>query len=116
LGISLRCIVLPYTTLFRSLLRKRYHQIELFLKFPSEVQDEVLRQLMDFSQDTLLGREYGFKDLPKYEEFRNRVPLVGYEDIAPLIERTRRGEQKLFWPTTIKWFAKSSGTTNAKSK
>ncbi len=98
------------------LLRKRYHQIELFLKFPSEVQDEVLRQLMDFSQDTLLGREYGFKDLPKYEEFRNRVPLVGYEDIAPLIERTRRGEQKLFWPTTIKWFAKSSGTTNAKSK
>lgn len=98
------------------LLRKRYHQIELFLKYPLEVQDEVLRQLMDFSQDTLLGREYGFKDLPKYEEFRNRVPLVGYEDIAPLIERTRRGEQKLFWPTTIKWFAKSSGTTNAKSK
>src|SRR5690606_40257387 len=90
LGISLRCIVLPYTTLFRSLLRKRYHQIELFLKFPSEVQDEVLRQLMDFSQDTLLGREYGFKDLPKYEEFRNRVPLVGYEDIAPLDRKSTR--------------------------
>lgn len=98
------------------LLRKRYHQIELFLKYPLEVQDEVLRKLMDFSQDTHLGRQYGFRDLPKYEEFRNRVPLVGYEDIAPMIERTRRGEQKLFWPTTIKWFAKSSGTTNAKSK
>jgi len=98
------------------LLRKRYHQIELFLKYPSDVQDELLRQLMDFSQETEIGRQYGFKDLPKYEEFRNRVPLVGYEDIAPMIERTRRGEQKLFWPTTIKWFAKSSGTTNAKSK
>ncbi|NVN19658.1 hypothetical protein GUA46_15025 [Muricauda sp. HICW] len=98
------------------LLRKRYHQIELFLKYPLDVQDEVLRQLLDFSQDTMIGKQYGFKDLPKYEEFRNRVPIVAYEDIAPLIERTRRGEQNLFWPTSIKWFAKSSGTTNAKSK
>lgn len=98
------------------LLRKRYHQIELFLKYPLDVQDEVLRQLMDFSKDTMIGKQYGFQDLPKYEEFRSRVPIVTYEEIAPLIERTRRGEQNLFWPTTIKWFAKSSGTTNAKSK
>ncbi|WP_318309599.1 GH3 auxin-responsive promoter family protein [Flagellimonas crocea] len=98
------------------LLRKRYHQIELFLKYPLDVQDEVLRQLVDFSKDTMLGKQYGFDELPKYDEFRKRVPIVTYEDIAPLIERTRRGEQNLFWPTTIKWFAKSSGTTNAKSK
>ena len=98
------------------LLRKRYHQIELFLKYPLDVQDEVLRQLLDFSKDTMIGKQYGYQDLPKYEEFRNRVPIVTYEDIAPLIERTRRGEQNLFWPTSIKWFAKSSGTTNAKSK
>jgi hypothetical protein len=71
---------------------------------------------MDFSEDTMIGKQYGFKDMPKYDEFKNRVPIVGYEDIAPLIERTRKGEQNLFWPTTIKWFAKSSGTTNAKSK
>ncbi|MCA0958083.1 GH3 auxin-responsive promoter family protein [Allomuricauda sp. XS_ASV26] len=98
------------------LLRKRYHQIELFLKYPLDVQDEVLRKLLDFSKDTMIGRQYGFPDLPKYDEFRNRVPIVTYEDIAPMIERTRRGEQNLFWPTSIKWFAKSSGTTNAKSK
>ena len=29
---------------------------------------------------------------------------------------TRKGEQNVFWPSHIKWFAKSSGTTNAKSK
>lgn len=107
-------------TLFNSiaswLLRKRYHQIELFLKYPLDVQDEVLHQLLDFSKDTMVGKKYGFQDSPKYDEFRNRVPIVTYEDIAPLIERTRRGEQNLFWPTAIKWFAKSSGTTNAKSK
>ncbi|MAU17341.1 MAG: hypothetical protein CMH46_17580 [Muricauda sp.] len=107
-------------TIFNSiaswLLRKRYHQIELFLKYPLDVQDEVLHQLLDFSKDTMVGKQYGFQDSPKYDEFRNRVPIVTYEDIAPLIERTRRGEQNLFWPTAIKWFAKSSGTTNAKSK
>lgn len=92
-------------TLFNSiaswLLRKRYHQIELFLKYPLDVQDEVLHQLLDFSKDTMVGKQYGFQDSPKYDEFRNRVPIVTYEDIAPLIERTRRGEQNLFWPTAI---------------
>ena len=67
------------------LLRKRYHQIELFLKYPLDVQDEVLRQLVDFSKDTMIGKQYGFQDLPKYDEFRNRVPIVTYEDVASRI-------------------------------
>jgi hypothetical protein len=33
-----------------------------------------------------------------------------------MIELTRKGAQNVFWNTPIKWFAKSSGTTNAKSK
>ena len=98
------------------LLKKRYHQIELFLKYPLDVQDEVLKYLVDFSKDTMLGRQYGFGDIQKYEDFADRVPITKYEEISGIIERTRRGEQNLFWPTSIKWFAKSSGTTNAKSK
>ncbi len=98
------------------LLKKRYHQIELFLKYPADVQNEVLHQLLDFSKETLIGKEYGFEDIVKYEEFSARVPIVSYEEFAKTIERTRRGEQNLFWPTHVKWFAKSSGTTNAKSK
>ncbi|SHJ73543.1 GH3 auxin-responsive promoter family protein [Pseudozobellia thermophila] len=98
------------------LLKKRYHQIELFLKYPAEVQEEVLQQLMDFAEDTEVGKRYDFQSIDKYEDFRNRLPIVSYEEIEPMIERTRKGEQNLFWPTAIKWFAKSSGTTNAKSK
>ena len=98
------------------LLKKRYHQIELFLKYPLDVQKEVLFHLVDFSKDTQLGKAYGFRDIGQYEEFAERVPIRNYEGVAELIERSRRGEQNLFWPTTIKWFAKSSGTTNAKSK
>ncbi|UOY07690.1 GH3 auxin-responsive promoter family protein [Muricauda sp. SCSIO 64092] len=98
------------------LLKKRYHQIELFIKYPVDVQQEVLRQLFDYAKDTEVGKMHHFESITTYEDFTERVPIVSYECIAPMIERTRRGEQNVFWPTHIKWFAKSSGTTNAKSK
>jgi hypothetical protein len=98
------------------LLKKRYHQIELFLKYPGEVQEEVLFQLLAIAEDTKIGRKYEFGSIASYKAFTERIPIVSYEEIEPLIERTRRGEQNIFWPTNIKWFAKSSGTTNAKSK
>ena len=98
------------------LLKKRFYQIELFLKYPEEVQLEVLNQLLITAKHTETGKQYGFDAINKYELFKDRVPLCKYEDIEPLIERSRRGEQNIFWPTPIKWFAKSSGTTNAKSK
>lgn len=98
------------------LLKKRYHQIELFLKYPNEVQEEVLFQLLEFAEDTELGKKYDFESIKSYATFKERVPIVSYEEIESMIERTRKGEQNIFWPTSIKWFAKSSGTTNAKSK
>ncbi|WP_405380498.1 GH3 auxin-responsive promoter family protein [Maribacter sp. LLG6340-A2] len=107
-------------TLFNSiaswLLKKRYHQIELFLKYPEEVQEEVLLQLLEFAEDTEIGRTYEFEAIDSYKIFKERLPIVSYEEIEPVIERTRKGEQNLFWPTKVKLFAKSSGTTNAKSK
>ena len=98
------------------LLKKRIHQIELFLKYPAEVQQEVLQRLLAFAEDTELGKKYGFGEIISYETFASRVPLVTYEEMEPIISRTRKGEQNLFWSTEIRWFAKSSGTTNAKSK
>ena len=98
------------------LLKKRFHQIELFLKYPGEVQTEVLHQLLSVSQDTEVGKMFGFESLAGYEDFARKVPVSRYEDIEPMIERARKGEANIFWPTPIRWFAKSSGTTNAKSK
>ncbi|MEN8789417.1 MAG: GH3 auxin-responsive promoter family protein [Flavobacteriaceae bacterium] len=98
------------------LLKKRYHQIELFVKYPAEVQQEVLQQLLDLAEDTELGKRYDFGGINNYKTFAERVPVVTYEEMEPIIERTRKGEQNIFWPTSIKWFAKSSGTTNSKSK
>ncbi|NRB83065.1 MAG: GH3 auxin-responsive promoter family protein [Winogradskyella sp.] len=97
-------------------LKKRFHQIELFLKYPNEVQQELLFTLLKFAKDTEIGKRYDFASIKSYKEFSERVPIVNYESIQPLIERSRNGEQNIFWPRPIKWFAKSSGTTNAKSK
>jgi hypothetical protein len=97
-------------------MKKRIHQIELFMKYPSEVQDEVLKKLISYGKETEFGQHYSFDDLTNYEDFRRRVPLHTYEQIFPYIERTMAGEQNVMWPSEIKWFAKSSGTTNARSK
>jgi len=97
-------------------LKKRKHQMELFLKYPIDVQNELLFRLINKAKYTEIGINYGFSEIKNYKDFNNNVPIQQYESIEPLIERTRKGEQNLFWPTPIKWFAKSSGTTNAKSK
>lgn len=97
-------------------LKKRIHQMELFIKYPNEVQNELLHHLIGMAKNTQIGREYDFKSIKNYKDFAERVPIQNYENVEPLIERSRRGENNIFWPTPIKWFAKSSGTTNAKSK
>jgi len=97
-------------------LKQRIHQIELFLKYPHEVQEELMMNLIRSSEETVIGQKYDFGSIKSYQTFSERVPVSTYEDLEPMIELTRKGAQNVFWNTPIKWFAKSSGTTNAKSK
>ncbi len=97
-------------------LKKRFHQIELFLKYPNEVQNELLLHLLDFAKHTEMGKAYDFSSIKDYKTFTERIPIKDYNGWQDIIDRSRKGENNLFWPTPIKWFAKSSGTTQAKSK
>ena len=90
--------------------------MELFMKYPHEVQTELLSVLLNKAQNTEIGICYNFIKIKDYEEFRSNIPLSTYESISSQIERCRNGTQNIFWPSPIKWFAKSSCTTNAKSK
>ena len=72
--------------------------------------------LVDFAKDTEIGKSFDFRSIKNYSDFASRVPITNYEGMEHLIDQARRGTANLFWPTPIKWFAKSSGTTNAKSK
>ncbi|MFM2206228.1 MAG: hypothetical protein RL213_203 [Bacteroidota bacterium] len=97
-------------------MKKRIHQIELFLKYPNEVQSEWFRRLLDSAKNTEWGQRYDYRSIRTEQEFRERVPVQNYDSLKPFIDRTLKGEQNILWPTDIRWFAKSSGTTAGKSK
>lgn len=95
---------------------KRLHQIELFKKYPCEVQEEVLLKILQAASDTEWGKKYDYKSINTVDLFQERVPLLTYEKIMPFVKRLRKGEKDLFWPGEIKWFAKTSGTASDRSK
>ena len=97
-------------------MKKRIHQMELFMKYPEDVQEEWLHRLLLAARPTEFGRRYGFDEIVNYNDFARQVPIHTYEHIFPYIERMMKGEQNLLWPSEIKWFSRSSGTTNARSK
>ena len=97
-------------------MKKRIHQIELFLKFPNEVQKDCLTGLLDKAKNTEWGRKYNFGEISSYNQFKERVPLQNYESIKKDVFRAKKGVKNIMWPSEIRWFAKSSGTTEDKSK
>jgi GH3 auxin-responsive promoter len=107
---------MPVNALFSFLIKKRLQQIELFRANPHMAQLEVFLRLIRAARYTEWGRKYGFESITDHDTFRERVPLQDYESVKPWVDRLRAGEQNLLWPTDIKWFAKSSGTTNDRSK
>jgi len=107
---------MPFNTLFSWFIKKRVHQIELFMKYPSEVQQELFQRLIDEAALTRFGLEHRFSSIRNIRDFRSAVPIRRYEDIKPYIDLLREGQQNVLWPSRIKWFAKSSGTTDDRSK
>ncbi|TXC81767.1 GH3 auxin-responsive promoter family protein [Luteibaculum oceani] len=103
-------------TVLAWLIKKRIHQIELFEKYPLEVQNEVMYNLTKRAANTEWGLQHGFEKIKTAADFKSAMPLQDYEAIKPFVNRLIAGEQNLLWPTEIKWFAKSSGTTQDRSK
>lgn len=97
-------------------MKKRFHQIELFMKYPHEVQAEWFNELIDSGSETEWGKKHDYASLRSLADFKKAVPVSDYDDLKPYIERIMKGEQNVLWPSEIKWFAKSSGTTSDKSK
>ncbi|HIA35911.1 MAG TPA: GH3 auxin-responsive promoter family protein [Flavobacteriales bacterium] len=106
--------------LFNSILswvmKKRVHQIDLFLKYPHDVQNEGLLKLLDKAKDTEWGKEHDYKSIRSFETYKERFPVQDYDSLKQYVIRLRQAEQNILWPSEIKWFSKSSGTTSDKSK
>lgn len=97
-------------------LKRRIDRIEHFMANPIEVQQKVFSELLETARYTQWGVEYNYGQIKTIKEYREQVPVSTYEDIFPYIERVLKGEQNVLWPSTVEWFSKSSGTTNARSK
>lgn len=96
--------------------RYRLKKIDSFACHADRIQQQQLKSLLTEARNTEWGRKYDYKSITNYRIFRERVPIQGYDDIKPYIKRMINGERNLIWPSAVKWFAKSSGTTNDKSK
>jgi len=92
------------------------HQIELFMKYPEEVQDEWFACLINDSINTQWGKKYDYRTIENINQFKERIPVQNYDTLKPYINQMLKGEQNVLWPSEIKWFAKSSGTTSDRSK
>ncbi|MCB0795377.1 MAG: GH3 auxin-responsive promoter family protein [Flavobacteriales bacterium] len=107
---------MPVNALFSFLIKKRLQQIELFRDHAMEAQLEVFHQLVRTARFTEWGRRFDYGSIREPRQLCERVPLQDYNDIRPYVDRLRKGENNLLWPTEIRWFAKSSGTTQDRSK
>lgn len=94
----------------------RQKEIERHAKHADLTQQQALRHLLERAKDTEYGRNHLFGSTKTYEDFAKNVPVNTYEELKGDIDRMRHGEENVLWPGQVKWYAKSSGTTNDKSK
>ena len=103
------------TRLISTLFKPRQKATALYATQAEVLQHKVFCRLMKDAAHTEWGLKYGYKDIKRYQDFQ-RVPIQTYEEIKPYVERMRHGEKDVLWRGEVQWFAKSSGTTNDKSK
>lgn len=94
----------------------RQHILERYQNEGEILQRAVLDHLVQTAKDTEYGRNHAFTAVKGYDDFISHVPVNTYEELKGDIDRMRQGETDILWPGRVKWYAKSSGTTNDKSK
>jgi len=104
------------TRIVRNFFAPRWHELERHRRGGEALQRGVLKHLVERAADTEYGRNHLFTAIKDYDDFARNLPLTTYEDLKDDIDRMRQGERDVLWPGRVKWYAKSSGTTNDKSK
>ena len=64
--------------------QKRLAQIDFFKANPIKVQRDTLQELLTLAANTEYGRKYHFNTILTAEQYRERLPIVHYEDIRDL--------------------------------
>ena len=109
-------IKMSLTSIAGKLFLARQKKLEQHINGAETLQHNVLNHLIEKGRYTEYGRKHLFSSIKNYDDFTRNVPVNTYEELKADIDRMRHGEPDVLWPGTVKWFAKSSGTTNDKSK
>lgn len=101
---------------FKWYYEQRYKSLLHVMQRPHQVQEGLLKHLLQSTKHTEWGRRYGYRDIRSPEQYARRVPVTDYETLKPYIERMMHGEKDVLWSGQVRWFSKSSGTTSDRSK
>jgi hypothetical protein len=79
---------------------------------PREVQDALLRRIIETHRDTQFGQDHAFHEVGNYADFRRRLGVNRYEYFQSYINQMKRGRfDALVNAPTVHMFALTSGTT-----
>ena len=104
------------TGIVRKVFESRQRELEKHQNGGETLQRAVLSRLVAEAKDTEYGRSHAFAAIKGYEDFVKQNSVNTYEEMKGSIDRMRHGEADVLWPGRVRWYAKSSGTTNDKSK
>ena len=104
------------TRIVRNIFMPRCKELERYNNDAEAIQQQALEYLLEHAKETAYGRDHHFSDIHNYSDFAKSLPVTTYEDLKGYIDRMRHGEKDVLWQGQVKWYAKSSGTTNDKSK
>lgn len=107
---------MDFTPITKPFLKHRVKQIYKYATDAEQIQRNVLKRLLNTASGTEWGIRHSYSSIANYEQFANSVAVQDYESLKGYIDRMRRGEKDVLWKGRCKWYAKSSGTTNDKSK
>ena len=104
------------TKILGTFFKPRQKALAKYVNEAESIQDKVLKRLLDRASATEWGMKHDYRTIKNYQDFQQRVTVQTYDDIKDYVDRMRRGEKDVLWPGNVVWYAKSSGTTNDKSK
>jgi hypothetical protein len=105
-----------FNTLIKGYLKYRRSRIHQMYNNPLQLQEEVRVSLVDRLKNTRYGQVHRVHSVQSFKDFQQALPIVEYEELFPYIDHMMQGEPDQLWPGKVNWFAKSSGTTNDRSK
>ena len=77
----------------------------------SATQHRRLRRLVADNRDTAYGKAHGFASVSSLRRWQERVPIVGFEELEPWVQRAAGGEPGVLTMQAVRMFERTSGST-----